>query len=147
MKFAKILILVLTMTSLASAQKPASLNHIALYVQDLKVSSDFYGQMFNLKEIPNPFNDNKHTWFSLGRTSSLHIISGAKVRTEYFIEEHLCFSVESIDEFIKKLKARKVVYMSFNKIVNEVTLRPDGIRQLYFQDPDGHWIEINDAKS
>jgi lactoylglutathione lyase len=25
-------------------------------------------------------------------------------------------------------------------------LRPDGVRQIYFQDPDGYWIEVNDAK-
>ncbi|RYF13836.1 MAG: VOC family protein, partial [Flavobacteriales bacterium] len=36
--------------------------------------------------------------------------------------------------------------MNFNKVISEVTLRPDGIHQLYLQDPDGHWIEVNDAK-
>ena len=28
---------------------------------------------------------------------------------------------------------------------NSLHVRQDGIRQIYFQDPDGHWIEINDA--
>jgi lactoylglutathione lyase len=27
-----------------------------------------------------------------------------------------------------------------------ITLRVDGVKQIYFQDPDGYWIEINDAK-
>jgi len=27
-----------------------------------------------------------------------------------------------------------------------VQLRPDGIQQIYFQDPDGYWIEVNDDK-
>ncbi|WP_316765697.1 VOC family protein [Pedobacter frigiditerrae] len=126
--------------------KPASLNHIAFYVADLKIASTFYRDFFDLKEIPNPFNDQKHTWFSLGLNSALHIISGAKTKGNYFIEEHLCFSTPSIEIFIKKLKAQKITYMSFNKVISEVTLRPDGVHQLYLQDPDGHWIEVNDAK-
>lgn len=126
--------------------KPATLNHLAFYVADLKVASDFYHHFFNLEEIPNPFNDGKHTWFSLSANSALHLISGAKVKGNYFIEEHSCFSVPSIDDFIKKMKAKNRVYMNFNKVINEVTLRPDGVRQIYLQDPDGHWLEVNDAK-
>src|SRR5215475_6853203 len=26
------------------------------------------------------------------------------------------------------------------------SVRPDGVHQLYFQDPDGYWIEINDDR-
>ena len=26
------------------------------------------------------------------------------------------------------------------------TVRPDGVSQIYFQDPDGYWLEVNDAK-
>jgi catechol-2,3-dioxygenase len=25
-------------------------------------------------------------------------------------------------------------------------VRPDGVKQIYFQDPEGYWIEINDDK-
>ena len=28
----------------------------------------------------------------------------------------------------------------------EPQVRPDGIKQVYLQDPDGYWIEINDDK-
>ncbi len=139
----------ITQTSFAqtnSTPKSATLNHIALYVADLKVASDFYQHFFDLQEIPNPFNDGKHTWFGLSANSALHIIAGAKVKGNYFIEEHLCFSVTAIDTFLKKLKEKKIVYMNFNKVLNEVTLRADGVRQIYLQDPDGHWLEVNDAK-
>jgi lactoylglutathione lyase len=27
-----------------------------------------------------------------------------------------------------------------------ITTRVDGVKQIYFKDPDGYWIEINDAK-
>ena len=29
---------------------------------------------------------------------------------------------------------------------NKVNIRPDGIKQIWLQDPDGYWVEINDAK-
>jgi hypothetical protein len=27
-----------------------------------------------------------------------------------------------------------------------VSIRPDGVKQAWLQDPDGYWVEINDAK-
>ena len=55
----------------------ARLNHIAIYVIDLKISSDFYAQIVGLDTIPEPFHDGRHTWFSVGPKSHLHVISGA----------------------------------------------------------------------
>ena len=28
----------------------------------------------------------------------------------------------------------------------ETNDRPDGVKQVYFQDPDGYWIEVNDGR-
>lgn len=136
----------ISLAQTTAPQSPASLNHIALYVADLKVATDFYHDLFNLEKIYVPINDGKHTWFGLGLSTALHIISGATTRGSYFIDEHLCFSVPSIEVFVQKLKARNIVYMNFGKVVNQVSLRADGVHQIYFQDPDGHWLEVNDAK-
>jgi lactoylglutathione lyase len=40
-----------------------------------------------------------------------------------------------------------VTYVNLALERKGVTRRPDGIRQIYFQDPDGHWLEINDANA
>ena len=61
----------------------AHLNHIALYVIDLKISSDFYSHIIGLDTIPEPFHDGRHTWFSVGPKSHLHVISGAAQKTEH----------------------------------------------------------------
>jgi len=29
---------------------------------------------------------------------------------------------------------------------SKVTMRPDGVRQIYLQDPDGYWIEVNENR-
>lgn len=123
---------------------PAVLNHIAVYVTDLEKSTDFYKNVFEFKQIPEPFHDGKHTWFSLGAAGQLHLIKGAKGKGSFDKNEHLCFSVSSIPPFIEKLKAQNISYEDWAGAAQSITLRVDGIKQIYFQDPDGHWLEVND---
>ena len=122
------------------------LNHIAIYVVDLKESSDFYAQIVGLDTIPEPFHDGRHTWFSVGPKSHLHIISGAKQKTEHDKNGHLCFSVLSVDDFITSLKKNNIPFENWVGEKNTFTIRVDGVKQIYFKDPDGYWVEINDAK-
>jgi len=129
----------------AQNQTPAVLNHIAVYVSDLKASTDFYGEVFNLVKTPEPFKDGKHTWFTLGTAGNLHLIQGEKAKSQYDKNEHLCFSVPSIDDFIQKLNSKKIQFESWIGEPSKFTLRVDGIKQVYFKDPDGHWLEVNDV--
>src|SRR5687768_16138307 len=87
--------------SMAQAEKKqqgAVLNHIAVYVTDLAKSTAFYKDVFDLEIIPEPFKDGKHTWFSIGPAGHLHLIQGAKAGVEHDKNEHLCFSVPSVDK-------------------------------------------------
>ncbi len=132
------------------AQQPipqkARLNHIALYVTDLRASTAFYQDIVGLDTIPEPFHDGRHTWFSVGPKSHLHLIQGAKISTEHEKNTHLCFSVPSVEAFIPVLKLNKIAYENWAGEKNAVTNRVDGVKQIYFRDPDGYWLEINDAK-
>lgn len=125
-------------------KKTAVLNHIAVYVVDLDVATDFYKNVFDLEIIPEPFHDGRHTWFSIGPAGHLHIISGAKTAAVHDKNEHLCFSVASVEEFVKKLKAMKIDFESWTGEKQGITNRKDGVKQIYFKDPDGHWLEVND---
>ena len=122
------------------------LNHIAFYVLDLKVSTDFYLNVVGLDTIPEPFHDGRHTWFLIGPKSHLHVISGAKEKMQHVKNAHLCFTVPSVDDFIPRLTKNNVAYESWEGKPQAVTTRVDGVKQIYFQDPDGYWLEINDAK-
>jgi lactoylglutathione lyase len=128
---------------LLSAQSKPVLNHIAVYVKDLKVSSAFYSDVIGLDTIPEPFHDGKHTWYSVAENSHLHIIQGAKDITKHDKNTHLCFSVPSVEDMITRLNKNKIPYESWAGEKMSVTTRVDGIKQLYFVDPDGYWIEIN----
>ncbi len=43
-------------------------------------------------------------------------------------------------------QAFRVAYEILASEPATVTRRPDGVNQIYCQDPDGNWSEINDAK-
>lgn len=120
------------------------LNHIAVYVTDLEKSTSFYEGVLGLKQIPEPFNDGRHTWFSLGDAGQLHLIQGASGTTLHDKNSHLCFSVPAIDAFIQTLDKHNISRENWAGNSKEPNVRVDGIKQIYFQDPDGHWIEVND---
>jgi len=135
----------------AQAKKPAPaspimLNHIAIYVQNLEQSTVFYENVLQLTKIPEPFHDGLHTWFTLGAAGQLHLIQGAAKDIAHEKNDHLCFSVGSIEDFIANLDKHKIEYTNWPGTAKAPTVRVDGVKQIYFVDPDGHWIEINNDK-
>lgn len=126
--------------------KQASLNHIALSVTNLKESTDFYQKVIGLDTMPEPFHDGKHTWFRLGTHTQMHLIADASKRVEHAKNTHFCFSVPSVDQFVKKLEKEGIFYQDRDGKLNTITLRVDGVKQIYLLDPDNYWVEINDDK-
>lgn len=122
------------------------LNHIALSVQDLAKATTFYRDLLGLDTIPEPFHDGKHTWFSIGPACHLHLIAGAKARHEGDRGTHICFSVPSVEAFIERLDKAGLEYINWAGEKKKLTVRVDGVKQIYLQDPDGYWIEVNDAR-
>jgi lactoylglutathione lyase len=132
-----------TNSATAQLEKDPTLNHVAVYVHDLQKSADFYKNIIGLKSIPEPFHDGHHDWFSIGPHSQLHLIEGASSVVNHDKNSHLCFTVSSIGDFINKLNKNKISFENWPGQANEITIRTDGIKQIYFKDPDGYWIEIN----
>jgi lactoylglutathione lyase len=129
----------------SSARVKPTLNHIAMYVVDLKKSTDFYQQIIQLDTIPEPFHDGRHTWFLVGPLSHLHLIQGAKGYEAHEKNTHLCFTLPSVPDFIKVLEKNNIEYENWAGDKRQVTKRVDNVQQVYFKDPDGYWIEMNDA--
>ncbi|MEP7256183.1 MAG: VOC family protein [Ferruginibacter sp.] len=129
-----------------SQESKARLNHTAIYVMDVKASAAFYQSIIGLDSIPEPFHDGKHAWFRTSPGIALHIIQGAEKKKEYYKNQHTCFSVASIEKFIAVLKQHNLTWEDRDGVKMALTTRIDGIKQLWLQDPDAYWIEINDAK-
>ena len=130
---------------MVNAQAP-HVNHTTIYVVDMNKSADFYEKALMLQRIPEPFHDGRHIWMKIGDHVQLHIVQGAKEMIPHDINIHLAFTVPSVEEFAKHLDAMNVKYGNWTQTSKEPQPRPDGIKQIYFQDPDGYWIEVNDDK-
>ena len=132
-------------TSLAQQGK-THINHTAIYVVDVKASAAFYQHIIGLDTIPEPFHDGKHAWFKTGPGIALHIIQGAASKKEYYKNQHTCFSVASVEKFTTLLTTKNISWEDRDGAKMATTTRVDGVKQIWLQDPDGYWIEINDAK-
>lgn len=122
------------------------LNHTAIYVKDLQKAAFFYEHVMGLDTISEPFRIGKHKWFRIGPKMALHIISGATEIKEYYKNQHTCFSVSDMQLFVDRLKKNKIVFEDVNGNPGSITKRIDGVQQIWFRDPDGYWIEVNDAR-
>ncbi len=129
----------------AASSNSAEFDHTTVHVRDLQKSADFYEKVFGLERIPPPFKDDQHIWFRVGAHQQLHVVGGAKEVVPHDIEVHFAFRVPSISSFMAHLDQMHVKYRNFAGD-GKVAPRPDGVQQLYLQDPDGYWIEVNDNK-
>jgi lactoylglutathione lyase len=139
-------VLIIYSFSVEAQIKSPRINHIAFSVADLKRSTDFYTKIIHLDTIPEPFHDGRHTWLAIGDVAHLHLIQNAGPVITPPKNTHLCFTTVSVDDFLKVLQQNNIKYEDWQGKPNSITLRVDGVKQIYFQDPDGYWIEINDAK-
>jgi len=118
-------------------------NHIALSVKDIEQSATFYKEVLQLQEITNKTKMDGIRWFSLGEGKELHIISLLKEPVTTNKAVHFALTTSNFDAFVKTLEAKNIPYSDWPGTPNKVNLRADGIKQIYFQDPNGYWIEVN----
>lgn len=123
-----------------------TMNHVAICAHDLKRSVAFYSDVMELTKIPNPFHDTVHQWYSIGPGNALHVIQAGCPAVTHDINNHLCFNVPSIEDFMKHLDKFNIKYGDWAGNYKKTQLRADGVIQIYLQDPDGYWIEVNNAK-
>ncbi|MCX6207854.1 MAG: VOC family protein [Bacteroidetes bacterium] len=133
-------------TNAQNNQPKVTIDHVALFVVDLQKEQTFYRDIMQLDSLAEPFHDNKHAWFSIGNGVAMHIIQGAQQPKEYFKNNHLCFSVVSLTDFTQRLLNQKISFEDVTGKQNAITTRIDGVHQIWLKDPEGYWIEVNDAK-
>jgi catechol 2,3-dioxygenase-like lactoylglutathione lyase family enzyme len=121
-------------------------DHFALEVADLEKVGNYYRQVLLLEEIPHPSEPTGFRWFRIRGSTQLHLIGKETVPEEDRKSEHLCLSVSDMDAFIAHLEESGVPYWDWPGKLRSVTLRADGVRQIYLKDPENNWIEINTAK-
>jgi catechol 2,3-dioxygenase-like lactoylglutathione lyase family enzyme len=122
-------------------------NHLAISVKDLNRSAEFYGTILNLTEISKQTQSNSGVrWFSLGEGKELHLISYQYYKGDTVVTNkavHLALTTNNFDALTKMLDNKNVFYGDWQGTPGKINIRSDGVKQIFFQDPDGYWIEIN----
>jgi lactoylglutathione lyase len=123
-----------------------AMHHASLFVRDVNASAEFYARALGLEEIPNRVGRSHIRWFAIDGFRTLHLIGGdlETDRPRQF-STHLALSTHAFDAAREHLSQQGIIYVSLARKPGDFHVRSDGVRQIYFQDPDGHWIEINDA--
>ena len=118
-------------------------NHLAMSVKDVDRSADFYSNVLNLKEITNRSKLEGVRWFTLAEGKELHLISIVKENVIINKAVHLALATANFDAFVARLDKLNIAYSDWPGVNHKVNIRADGIKQIFFQDPDGYWIEVN----
>lgn len=120
-------------------------DHYTIKVKGLDKSVRFYREVLGLSEIENRTRKEYIRWFSLGKGCELHIVEGVTDGIQTNISVHLALKLSDFDSFLDHLKSNSITPHDSKGNQGKVTTRADGVRQVYFQDPDGYWIEVNEA--
>ncbi|MBL0081947.1 MAG: VOC family protein [Saprospiraceae bacterium] len=132
-----------TLLGQSSPKLNITFNHLALSVKDVNRSAEFYTTVLGLAEITNKTKMEGIRWFSLGEGKELHLISLVKDTVVINKAVHLALTTNNFDTLLKTLIENKIAYSDWPGTPNKVNIRADGIKQVYFQDPDGYWVEVN----
>lgn len=135
---------------LLAQEKPVSsftFNHVALSVQDVDRSAAFYGDVLGLSEIVNRTEVEGIRWFSLGEGKELHLVSVVKEPVSVNKAVHFALTTPDFDGFVQTLEKSGIEYSNWAGDPGKITVRADQTRQIYIQDVDGYWIEVNSVAS
>jgi catechol 2,3-dioxygenase-like lactoylglutathione lyase family enzyme len=125
------------------------IDHGGLLVSDVERSLRFYVDALGLEAVPRPSTfDTPGAWLQVGE-QQLHLIGEtepgrARAMTPHYDHAevvigygtHLALDVEDLDAAIARAAAAGV------HPPGEVFARGDGVKRVFFTDPDGHVIEL-----
>ncbi|MGK2864958.1 MAG: VOC family protein [Chitinophagaceae bacterium] len=147
MKKVTILFLVMCFASLLKAQDgmgfKLSVDHLALSVKDVDRSAGFYKEVLMLPEITNRSKIEGIRWFLLADGRELHLISVIKEKVMVNKAIHIGLSCNDFNSFLNRITGLNIPYSDWPGQAGMVNTRADGIKQIFFRDPDGYWIEVN----
>jgi len=116
--------------------KIMQLNHVALHVEDVERSCQFYGEVLELERMDRPAFSFPGAWFRIGADQELHLIGD---RDQPVVSNnrgnHFAMTVDDMDSWEDRLRTHGATYRPRHR-------RPDGALQLFVVDPDGHFVEL-----
>lgn len=119
-------------------------DHYTIKVSDLNRSCLFYEKVLGLQPITNRTKKSHIRWFTL-QNGELHVVKGETGEIKTNVGVHLAVRISDFETFLRHLKKNNVTPHDSKGNPDSYTTRTDGVLQVYIQDPDQYWIEINNA--
>lgn len=112
---------------------------MAVHVADVEASIAFYRDVLGLAQLPRPAFDFPGAWFGVGQTQEIHLIGNRTLPVHSHSRgTHFALQTADIKAVVAELAAKNVIFTGPKQ-------RPDGVWQVFVQDPDGHYIELFEA--
>jgi catechol 2,3-dioxygenase-like lactoylglutathione lyase family enzyme len=122
-----------------------SFDHVTLICADLEATRRFYVDFLGMTEVPRPAFKFPGLWFQsagvqIHATQTSHESGKAgwadQGGTTTSRGHHIAFAVDDVSETLEIVERHGV------RIASPLQQRPDGPKQLYLYDPDGHVVEL-----
>jgi lactoylglutathione lyase len=122
------------------------LDHIALLVRDLDESVAFLTGVLGLTEMPNPMGGRTIRWIEIGDGRRFHVQAGDISNVHVEKQTHFAVSASDFDAVVARFNDTGIAFSDLKGTPGAINTRPDGMRAIFIEDPNGYWFEINDQK-
>jgi catechol 2,3-dioxygenase-like lactoylglutathione lyase family enzyme len=122
-----------------------SFDHVTLICADLKATRRFYVDFLGMTEVPRPAFKFPGLWFQSAGVQIHATESSPESGKAGWADQggaitsrghHIAFAVDDVSKTLEIVEQHSV------RIASPLQRRPDGPKQLYLYDPDGHVVEL-----
>ena len=114
------------------------------FAPDLEATRRFYVDFLGMTQVPRPAFSFPGMWFQLGNVQIHATQASPEAGQAGWIDDrksisrghHIAFAVDDLVAALKVVQAHGV------RVASPLQERPDGFKQAYLYDPDGHIVEI-----
>ena len=148
-KLLLILTIILCSSYTIAQSNSLKLDHYTILVKDIEVSREFYTNILQLNEKETPWGEDLPRpviFLDIGNNQELHITEDRNEKDNIKLHQilHLAYTAQDFDGYLEFLNEKGIEYGTWSSKNKKFQTRIDSVKQIYFQDPDGYWIEIND---
>jgi catechol 2,3-dioxygenase-like lactoylglutathione lyase family enzyme len=122
-----------------------SFDHVTIICADLEATRRFYVDFLGLTEVPRPAFKFPGLWFQTGDVQIHATQTSPEAGQPGWADQgnkvvsrghHFAFAVDDVSQTLVSVAAHGI------RIASPLQQRPDGFKQLYLYDPDGHLVEL-----